>query len=55
MAGKWHGGKGDSPRKSLRSSEEKDLRWELAFGRPTAERKEYILALLAEKGGKDDK
>lgn len=46
MTGQWHGGKGDAPRKSQITETEKELRWELAFGKPSEERKERILKML---------
>jgi hypothetical protein len=36
MSGKWHGGKGDIPRNSTISREEKDIRHDLAFGNTPA-------------------
>ena len=43
---KHEAGKGDSPRPRLISNQDYDLKWELAFGNPTAKRKKEILKKL---------
>jgi hypothetical protein len=44
-------GKGSSKRPTLVSIEEADLRWELAFGKPSKKRKSEILQLLGKNDG----
>jgi len=39
----WHGGKGDAVRPKIIKMKEEDLRWELAFGKVSPERKQEIL------------
>ena len=40
MSGRWHGGKGSTPRKSQVPQKQVDANWDLAFGKKEPESKE---------------